>query len=401
MATKRKSRRSRQGDPDDSEPELKLEMAEKEIALLREELKKLNSKTNRPSTSGSSSALKSENVDTSSPKAAAATAEEDTTQAPLTSMAELDSSLPAPASAQLNNTGNQPSSLPLQPMNYNRVPDRRVPGLRKIEYDGKRPWESFIRPFEDLANACNWGDEERRFRMLNSLRDEAAEYVYSVIPQEALSSLELLKEQLKERFGEKRSPNAYLAELEQKKLGSKELLAEYVSDIKRLVLKGYPTADTNTRETIGLRHFIRGLSDQQMIIAVGMRNPKTIEAAKEALETYLTLRDELGKTQNRVRVIQPSTIDVMKDTTKESDTEYIAGAQFKELVATLDKRFQGISKLVKGSGKPSEFRKSGNNKRDFRCYSCDEEGHIARNCPIQGGKGNAEQNQGKTNQSEN
>ena len=64
-----------------------------------------------------------------------------------------------------------------------------------------------------------------------------------------------------------------------------------------------------TRETIGLRHFIRGLGDQQMIIAVGMRNPTTIEAATEALETYLTLRDEVGKPQTRVRAIQHVTFD--------------------------------------------------------------------------------------------
>ena len=53
-------------------------------------------------------------------------------------------------------------------------------------------------------------------------------------------------------------------------------------------------------------------------------------------------------------------------------------------MATLDKRFQGISKLVKES--KSGFRsKPGNDrevrKRDFRCFICDEEGHIARNCP--------------------
>ena len=38
---------------------------------------------------------------------------------------------------------------------------------------------------------------------------------------------------------------SYLAELENKRLGAKEMMAEYVSDIKGLVTKGYPTVVHN------------------------------------------------------------------------------------------------------------------------------------------------------------
>ena len=287
---------------------------------------------------------------------------------------------PAPHQPQAN-------QLVPPPVN-NRYHNFRVPSPRQMEFDGKRPWGTFIKPFRELANACNWAGEERRFRLLNSLRDEAAEYVYSVLHQDTIDDLDLLERALEERFGEKRSPNAFLAALEQRKLGVRESLAEYGSDIKRLVLKGYPTADVITRESIGLRHFIRGLGDQQMTIAVGMRNPTTIEDATEALETYLTLRDEVGKPQTRVRAIQHVTFDDnttnIGSANKEGKESYVTESQFKELMATLDKRFQGMSKLVKES--KSGFRnKPGNDremrKKDFRCFTCDEEGHMARNCP--------------------
>ena len=49
-------------------------------------------------------------------------------------------------------------------------------------------------------------------------------------------------------------------------------------------------------------------------------------------------------------------------------------------MGTLDKRFQGISKLVKES-KPGFRNKPEVRKREFRCYTCEEEGHMARNCP--------------------
>ena len=63
-----------------------------------------------------------------------------------------------------------------------------------------------------------------------------------------------------------------------------EKLADYVADIKRLVIKGYPTADAQTRETINVRHFLKGLPDQQMAVAVGMREPDSINEARRILE---------------------------------------------------------------------------------------------------------------------
>ena len=43
----------------------------------------------------------------------------------------------------------------------------------------------------------------------------------------------------------------------------KEKLADYIADIKKLVIKGNPTADAKTRERINVRHFLKGLTDQQ------------------------------------------------------------------------------------------------------------------------------------------
>ena len=68
-------------------------------------------------------------------------------------------------------------------------------------------------------------------------------------------------------------------------------------DIKRLKHKGYPTADETTRDTINVRHFLRGLNDQTLAVAVGMKDPKTIDDAHEMVETYNSLRDDVGRNQ--------------------------------------------------------------------------------------------------------
>ena len=67
--------------------------------------------------------------------------------------------------------------------------------------------------------------------------------------------------------------------LESNKFLPKDNLTEYVADIRRLVMRGYPTA-----ESITLRHFLKGLRDQQTVVSIWITNPKTLEEARTAVE---------------------------------------------------------------------------------------------------------------------
>ena len=78
---------------------------------------------------------------------------------------------------------------------------------------------------------------------------------------------------------------SYLAQLEGRRQQPQEKLSEYVADLRKLVIKGYPTANESTKETIVLHHFLKGLPDRQAAISVGMTNPTTVEEARTALDT--------------------------------------------------------------------------------------------------------------------
>ena len=108
---------------------------------------------------------------------------------------------------------------------------------------------------------------------------------------------------LEARYKEKRTSSSYVAKLENRRMQPKEKLAHYVADIKRLVMKGYPTADSQTREKINVRYFLKGLPDQQTTVAVGMREPGTTDEARQILEMYNSLKDEVKG--SRVRLVQP------------------------------------------------------------------------------------------------
>ena len=374
----RKSRRTRQEDPEEmsSEAEVKLAMAEKEIEMLRKELKKLHHSNKDYKADETPN-----NHDNFMAAGAAGGAGLENTTEDQAKSYKLDGD-------DIDDGGLEAT------IHRRRKAQGDVPLPRQMLFDGKQPWDTFIKQFKAMAQHCKWTEQETRFRLLNCLRDTAAEYVYSVLPATTLDAMPLLEKALEDRFAEKRSKNTYLAELEQRKFSQKESVTEYSTDIRRLVVKGYPTADPNTREAIELRHFIRGLSDQQMTLAVGMKNPSNLKEAQEAVETYLSLRDELIKTPSaRVRAIQSApNQDENRQGPVESDVDTVTQKQLNDLIVTLDKRFNGLSKLMKqGPKKPYQntgdaSRPRQNAQRDFRCYNCDEEGHIARNCPAKNAK---------------
>lgn len=267
--------------------------------------------------------------------------------------------------------GNQPA-VPLR--NFD------IPLPKSSVFSGKgESWKCFRKGFENLAQACKWDHEQMRFRLLLSLKGDAAQFAYEHIDPQTLRSYTGLLQAMEDRFGERLSANVYLAQLDGRKLGAKESLAEYAAEIRRLCLKGYPTASPQTRDVIALRHFLRGLGDQQMMVNIGMREPKTLEAALEAAEIYQSLKDEIGlKSKTSIRAVQSV-----------SDTKFVTEERLKSFGEEISKSFkEGLSELrslieqkgAKNSLNDRSDKKKGN-PRKLRCFNCDKEGHFARNCP--------------------
>lgn len=263
-----------------------------------------------------------------------------------------------------------------------------VPPPKQVLFDGRNSWESFIKPFESMALSCGWTDHEKHFRLECSLRGQSADYAFNHISPEVRGNYVMLKNALEQRYAEKRTSACYLAELESRKLGLRENLAKYVADIKRLVIKGYPTADEITRGTVGLRHFLKGLPDPQMSVAVGMSNSRDIDEARLALETYKSLCNEVGGEVPRVH-------NVMEDDSNNAVTEERLQAFGRQINQKIDSKFGRIKKLIlknsceQGRSLPEkrESDRNGENKNsskyaNVQCYTCYEYGHYSRKCPM-------------------
>ena len=118
------------------------------------------------------------------------------------------------------------------------------------QFDGSRPWESFIFSFENIAVTCGWNAREKKFRLLAALRH---------------------------RFGDRKSPASFVTQLDTRQLGPKE--ADYAANIRKLTTFGYPTVDVAMIETISTRHFLQEFSDHNMTLTMGMHEPKSLQEA--------------------------------------------------------------------------------------------------------------------------
>ena len=167
-----------------------------------------------------------------------------------------------------------------------------------------------------LARACSWNEREAVFRLTSSLRGMAAEFAFSQLPGDVAQHYASLRGALQTGFMVHRATSSYLAELESKKLKQGEDVAVFIADIMRLVLKGYPTADEQTRETIAVRHFLKGMPDHQATMAVGMKTPRAVGEARHAYDTYVSLHDDAPKPPRARAVGAPPEVTEAKPVTK-------------------------------------------------------------------------------------
>ena len=89
-------------------------------------------------------------------------------------------------------------------------------------YEGKTPWEAFIHPSEAQELSCGWDTSEKLFRLTNSLRGDAAEFVFCQLTADVVGNYQTVIQVLEAWFKEGRAVISYLAQLEARKQQTKE-----------------------------------------------------------------------------------------------------------------------------------------------------------------------------------
>ena len=147
--------------------------------------------------------------------------------------------------------------------------------------------------------------------------------------------------------------------------------------MKTLVERVYPALQAEAQELLALNQFLAQIEDPQLAFGVRQKTPTTVDAAVAAtleLETYM---------KPKIAALPTAQIEQLNE-----DAGVIAVATRSEMGGAQDPLnvlLEKMDKLIDAKLSARESSRprgrSGRHPRTVTCWNCQEEGHIARNCP--------------------
>lgn len=247
-----------------------------------------------------------------------------------------------------------------------------TPNIRPEGYDGTTDWSEYLIYFGQLAELYGW-EEERKAMILGVCLKGEARVVLASLDAAQRHSYLALTTALSQSFAPKELVHLYQAELKARRKKGDESMVDLGRDLAKLVRLAYPTADTTTREVIGINAFLEALPGpaSEMKLHVIKGRPRNLqEAVAHATEVDAVIEAESRKTSRRRGDVR------------------MVGSEKEDLRDEMEKLKKDLEKTQ--SELREAKRDAGGRKREriplgeITCFGCGEKGHYRRNCPTLG-----------------
>ena len=266
-----------------------------------------------------------------------------------------------------------------------RAPIQHRPRREKdpAKYNGTTPWEDFLNQFEVCRRYNRWTDEESTLQLFSSCTGEALSVItVNELRPEEMTYKELVQEMASE-FGPRECAESYFLELSRREQGHNESLHGLGQAIRKLTALAYPKTDKLERDRVARECFKKAISDAEVRKDVFRTRPETLnQAIQAAIECESYYKTE--KARSRVKpamyarpVSEPtdhSHIQHRLDQIESLLTQQNTMAPLQYSMAS------HVAPAVTGQANDRQMYNMGPNRGEVRCFSCNELGHIARNC---------------------
>ena len=179
------------------------------------------------------------------------------------------------AVATLERLVRRTESTPIEP----RVESGRGKALRVEAYDGvAEEWSDFEQRFE-IASLCNrWNDDDKGLYLAACLTGSAKTVLTGLTGKEC-RDFELLSHRLKTKFATTQRQDKHRRALWDLNRKTGESVLEYADQVEYLLSRGFTELPNDTRRTLAVDAFLRGLPKGPLRFHCRLRGPESLQDA--------------------------------------------------------------------------------------------------------------------------
>jgi len=254
--------------------------------------------------------------------------------------------------------------------------------------DFRRAWTRF----ELVASAKGWDENKQKTILPALLRGKLVDY-YVDLSEESRASLNAIKKALMEKSGLAKDSLSAGRLFITRDQGAQEKVTDFADELKKLFVQAYP--DEATTSAILLQRFLTGLRtpiSRQLLLR---GKPETlVNAVKDAREVEYALEFGTSGQKPDTQAINTVTVKSLESASKKDENNEALRQTLEKMtlrMEALETQLKGMQLQNNQRRKQQPYQQNDSSSRGrgrgyggtrLVCWTCQEEGHIRANCPL-------------------